>query len=83
MEIRRVVIGAELIEDPSISPTPSYRIIQTDGSEEILSAPIDGFTHQAGVEQELELGVERMADPPAGGSSLRYQLLRVIAKRYR
>jgi hypothetical protein len=41
---------------------------------------IEGFTHEPGYAYELRVREEKVADPPADGSSLRWQLLEVVSK---
>ena len=41
---------------------------------------IEGFTHEPGYAYELRVREETVMDPPADGSSLRWQLLDVVSK---
>lgn len=41
---------------------------------------IEGFTHEPGYAYELRVREEKVANPPADGSSLRWQLLEVVSK---
>ena len=42
---------------------------------------IEGFTHEPGFDYELRVREEKVANPPADGSSLRRTLVRVVSKR--
>jgi hypothetical protein len=42
---------------------------------------IEGFTHEPGFDYELRVREEKVADPPADGSSLRWTLIRVVSKQ--
>jgi hypothetical protein len=41
---------------------------------------IEGFTHEEGYRYRIEVDRQRVARPPADGSSYRYRLLRVLSK---
>jgi hypothetical protein len=43
-------------------------------------APIEGFEYALGYTYELEVAVYRIRNPPQDGSSLRYQLVRVVSR---
>jgi len=42
---------------------------------------IEGFSHEPGFDYELRVREEKVANPPADGSSLRWTLVKVISKR--
>jgi hypothetical protein len=42
---------------------------------------IEGFTFEPGFDYELRVREEKVANPPADGSSLRWTLVRVVSKR--
>jgi heat shock protein HslJ len=42
---------------------------------------IEGFTHEPGFDYELRVREEKVANPPADGSSVRWTLVRVVSKR--
>lgn len=42
---------------------------------------IEGFSHEPGHDYELLVLEEKVASPPADGSSLRWRLLKVVSKR--
>lgn len=79
-----MTIAGDMLDDPEISITPSYRIRpHADADWELLSDTIHGFEHEPGVETDVEVEITTLPDPPQGGSSLRYDLVRVLAKRTR
>lgn len=47
---------------------------------ELFYEPIEGFKHEKGYEYELIVLDERVDNPPADGSSIRYKLVKEIAK---
>lgn len=61
------------------------KCMQTRASEKeewsLFYGSIEGFTHDPGFSYELEVEVLPNPNPPAGGSSLRYRLVRVVAKK--
>jgi hypothetical protein len=42
---------------------------------------IEGFTFEPGFDYELRVREEKVANPPADGSSLRWTLVRVVSKQ--
>lgn len=61
------------------------KCMQTRASEKeewsLFYGSIEGFTHDPAFAYELEVEVLPNPSPPAGGSSLRYRLLKVVAKK--
>ncbi len=61
------------------------KCMQTRASEKeewtLFYGSIEGFTHDPAFTYELEVDVQPNPNPPAGGSSLRYKLVKVIAKK--
>jgi len=61
------------------------KCMQTRASEKeewsLFYGSIEGFTHDPAFSWELEVEVLPNPSPPAGGSSLRYRLLKVVAKK--
>ena len=51
-----------------------------DGEEtRIYEGEIEGFTHEAGHSYELRVRITDVEDPPADGSSLRYELVEIVS----
>lgn len=47
---------------------------------EYFYSSIDGFTYEQGFEYKLLIKEEKIENPPADGSSIRYKLIKVISK---
>ncbi len=47
----------------------------------LFYSPIEGFTHQEGTAYTLEVARRVVPDPPAGGSSYSYRLVRILEER--
>lgn len=60
---------------------PALRIKRTPGAEwEWLPDEIEGYEHREGEGATIEVETTPVANPPAGGSSLRHRLVRVISR---
>lgn len=61
------------------------KCMQTRASERdewsLFYGSIEGFTHDPAFAYELEVEVLPNPNPPAGGSSLRYRLVKIVAKK--
>lgn len=57
-----------------------YKEQPTDNWQ-LLYAPIEGFSHEAGYIYTLRVQVKQVAHPPADGSSVRYILKKVLSKQ--
>lgn len=61
------------------------KCMQTRASEKeewsLFYGSIEGFTHDPAFSYELEVEVLPNPNPPAGGSSLRYRLVKIAAKK--
>lgn len=53
------------------------------GAWERMPDEIDGYDHREGEQAEIEVRISPVADPPAGGSSLRFQCTRIIRRNAR
>ncbi|MCO5230320.1 MAG: DUF4377 domain-containing protein [Chitinophagales bacterium] len=49
---------------------------------EYFYSSIDGFTYEKGFEYKLLIQEEKIENPPADGSSIRYKLIKVIGKKF-
>ncbi len=56
------------------------QVRETGGQWGNFFAPIEGFDFKEGSRYRLQVKVSQVANPPADGSSLRYQLVRVLDK---
>src|SRR5690606_6198992 len=56
------------------------QVREVGGEWQTFYAPIEGFTFEDGWRYRLQVAVTPVKNPPADGSSLRYQLVRVLDK---
>lgn len=61
-------------------PMKCLQVREVGGQWENFYAPIEGFDFEEGSRYRLQVNVSHVANPPADGSSLRYQLVRVLDK---
>jgi len=54
--------------------------IKGEDSWQLFYDTIEGFTYEEGHAYELEVDIEKVANPPADGSNLKYSLKKVIKK---
>jgi len=76
-----VLIKSNLVicEGVSTQKCMQYQIKGED-SWQLFYDEIDGFTYEEGYTYELEVDIEKVTNPPADGSSLKYSLKKVITK---
>jgi heat shock protein HslJ len=63
-----------------VAPRKCLQVREAGGQWQTFSAPIEGFTFEDGWRYRLQVAVTPVKNPPADGSSLRYQLVRVLDK---
>ncbi len=61
-------------------PMKCLQVREVGGQWQTFYAPIEGFNFEEGSRYRLQVNVSHVANPPADGSSLRYQLVRVLDK---
>jgi hypothetical protein len=78
---KTVLIKSNLVtcEGVSTQKCMEYQLKGED-SWQLFYGEIEGFTYEEGYKYELEVDVEKVANPPADGSSLKYSLKEVIKK---
>jgi len=76
-----LTVAADRVDCVGAGPQSCLQV-KRPGSErfELFYQHIEGFDHQPGYQYQIEVSISPVANPPADGSSLRYQLLRVISK---
>ncbi len=78
-EVVRLWIGAELVDCTGEAPQKCMLVAESEnGDPEYFYDQIEGFTFVEGFDYVIDVAVEEVADPPADGSSLRYELIEVI-----
>lgn len=83
MSGRRVVmyVASELADCVGVVPMKCFRVRYAPDDEwQLFYDEIIGFDFEPGFDYELSVEVTEVADPPADASSLRYELLDVLAK---
>ena len=63
-----------------VAPMKCLQVREVGGPWQTFYAPIQGFDFQEGWRYRLQVNESKIANPPADGSSLRYQLVRVLDK---
>ncbi len=63
-----------------VAPMKCLLVRESGGDWRNFYAPIEGFNFVEGSRYRLQVKVSQVANPPADGSSLRYQLVRVLDK---
>ncbi len=63
-----------------VAPMKCLQVREVGGQWRNFYSPIEGFDFVEGSRYRLQVKVSQIANPPADGSSLRYQLVRVLDK---
>ncbi|MGB3701947.1 MAG: META domain-containing protein [Anaerolineales bacterium] len=81
-EERTMFVGPVLVDCQGEGPQKCMLVRENPEDEYTLFYDqIAGFDFEEGFEYELEVEVEQVADPPAGSSSLKWTLIRIINKQ--
>lgn len=80
-ETKIVSIKSSLVDcqGEGIQKCMQYKV-QGEDNWQLFYDEIEGFVYEEGYKYELEVDVEKIDNPPADGSSLKYTLKRVITK---
>ena len=74
-------VGAEQVDCTGVAPQTCLLVKEdANGEYAYFYDAIEGFEWEAGYEYELSVRVTEVEDPPADGSSLRYELIKIISK---
>lgn len=74
-------VGPEKVPCVGEGPMECYQVKDTpDGEWRLFYNQIEGFQWEPGYNYELRLNVYQVENPPAGGSSLRYELVEEVSK---
>jgi heat shock protein HslJ/uncharacterized protein YraI len=80
-EQKTLYVGPEKVPCEGEGPMECYLVKETPGGEwQLFYNQIEGFEWESGYEYELLVNVYQVENPPAGGSSLRYELVEVVSK---
>ena len=74
-------VGPERVPCEGEGPQECNQVSETpDGEWQLFYNEIEGFQWEPGYIYELRVNVYQIENPPAGGSSLRYELVEVLSK---
>lgn len=80
-EEKTLYVGPNLVDCVGVGPMKCMQVKEDPAGEYLLFySNIEGFSFEAGYEYELKVSVEKIPNPPADGSSLRYKLIEVVSK---
>jgi heat shock protein HslJ len=76
-----MIVGPEVVECEGVGPQTCLQVKFEDSTDwELFYDNIDGFEHQPGIESELRVNKITVENPPADGSSIRYELIEVVSQ---
>jgi|GEM_PF-372130 len=73
-------VAPTLVDCLGVAPRKCLKVREAGGQWQNFYAPIEGFKFEDGWRYRLQVAVTPVKNPPADGSSLRYQLVRVLDK---
>lgn len=81
-DVRTLFVNAQQVDCTGAGPQKCLqtRVKETDPWE-LFYGGIEGFTFEPGHVYELRVEVSKVDNPPADGSSLRYRLIEIVAKK--
>jgi heat shock protein HslJ len=80
-EEKTIFIGPEKVECVGAGPMECYQIKEDPDAEwQFFYNQIEGFEWEPGFTYKLRVSVHQVENPPADGSSLRYELIEVVDK---
>lgn len=81
-EVQKLFVGPVLVDCEGEGPQKCMLVKENPEDDYTLFYDqIEGFDYEEGFEYELEVEMEQVADPPAGGSSLKLSLVRILNKQ--
>ena len=74
-------VDSEQVDCVGVAPQKCLRVkTDPDGEWQLFYAPIEGFEYEEGFVYELKVNSFDVPNPPADGSSIRYELVEVVSK---
>ena len=74
-------VDSEQVDCVGVAPQKCLRAkTDPDGEWQLFYAPIEGFKYEEGFVYELKVDTFDVPNPPADGSSIRYELVEVVSK---
>ena len=81
-ELSTMFVGPVLVDCEGEGPQKCMLVKENPEDEyQLFYDQIEGFDYEEGFEYELEVEVEQVENPPAGGSSLKWTLVRILNKQ--
>lgn len=75
------IVGPETADCTGVSPMKCLQVKETpSASWTNFYSNIEGFTYEPGYEYVLKVKTEKIANPPADGSSIKYTLVKQVSK---
>ncbi len=75
-------VDAQKVHCTGVGPMTCLKVRSSPAEEwQLLYSRIEGFEHQAGYLYQLKIKKTQVENPPADGSSIRYQLIKLIGKQ--
>jgi len=80
-EIKTLYIGFKLEDCTGVAPQKCMMVKENpDDDYQYFYHPIIGFDYEEGYAYEIVVSVEKVANPPADSSSLKYTLVKIVSK---
>lgn len=80
-ETKSLYIGPKLEDCTGVGPQKCMMVKEDpDDDYQYFYQPIEGFEYEEGYEYEIVVTVEKVENPPADGSSLKYSLVKIVNK---
>ena len=81
-EEKTIFVGPVLVDCEGEGPQKCMLVKENPQDEyQLFYDQIEGYNYEEGFDYELEVEVEQVENPPAGGSSLKWTLVRIINKQ--
>ena len=78
---KTLYVGPERVDCVGVAPQKCYKVKENPADEwTFFYSEIAGFEYEPGFEYELLVREEKVENPPADGSSLRWELIEIISK---
>jgi len=79
---KTLIVGPEMVDCVGVAPQKCYKVKENpDDDWSFFYSQIVDFDYQPGYEYELLVREEKVENPPADGSSLRWTLIKVINRK--
>ncbi len=82
VEIQKLFVGPQKVDCEGEGPQQCYQVKENPEDDwQLFYNEIQGFNYEEGFDYEIEVAVTPVENPPAGGSSLNYELVRILNKQ--